>query len=37
MDANHEAYLREGRVALGPEARALARQIKAEEPQRRRA
>ena len=37
MDANHEAYLREGRITLGPEARALVRQIKAEEPQRRRA
>lgn len=37
MDANHEAYLREGRIVLGPEARALARQIRAEEPQRRRA
>jgi len=37
MDANHEAYMQEGRVALGQDARALARQIKGEEPQRRRA
>ncbi len=37
IDANHEAYLREGRIALGPEARALARQIKPEEAARRRA
>ena len=37
IDANHEAYLRDGRISLGPEARALARQIRAEEPQRRRA
>jgi hypothetical protein len=37
MDANHEAYAREGRIALGQESRALARQIKGEEPARRRA
>lgn len=37
IDANHEAYLREGRIALGPEVRALARQIRTEEPARRRA
>ncbi|HKY96041.1 MAG TPA: malonyl-CoA decarboxylase, partial [Kiloniellales bacterium] len=37
MDANHEAYVQEGRVALGQEARALARQLKGEEPARRRA
>jgi malonyl-CoA decarboxylase len=37
MDANHEAYLREGRIALGQEPRALSRQLKGEEPARRRA
>jgi malonyl-CoA decarboxylase len=37
MDSNHEAYLREGRIALGQEPRALARQLKGEEPARRRA
>ena len=37
MDANHEAYLREGRIALGQEPRTLARQLKGEEPARRRA
>lgn len=36
IDRNHEAYLREGRIALGPEARSLQRQIKPEALSRRR-
>jgi malonyl-CoA decarboxylase len=37
MAANHEAYMQEGRIPLGPETRSIARQVKGEEPARRRA
>ncbi len=32
LDRNHEAYWQEGRIALGPEARSLSRQLKSERP-----